>query len=110
MASRGDARLVIRAADVPLLPGAFGYAAAGNIAGGLRRNQDYFAAHDGGIDIADDVDPTLATLLFDPQTSGGLLIALDPAAVEAFREACRQEGATAWEIGEVAAGSGIAVV
>jgi selenide, water dikinase len=110
MASRSEAQLRIRAAGVPLLPGALGYAAAGAIAGGLKRNRAYFETHDGGVAIANDVDPTLATLLFDPQTSGGLLLALDPTRIDAFRAACAAEGATAWEIGEVVEGAGVAVV
>jgi selenide, water dikinase len=110
MASRSDARLRIRAADVPSLPGALGYAAAGAIAGGLTRNRQYFESAGGGIAIAASVDPTLATLLFDPQTSGGLLIALDPARADAFQTACAAEGATAWEIGDVGQGVGISVI
>jgi selenide,water dikinase len=63
----------VRASDVPLLPGAQALAAAGNIAGGTRRNLE-----DASPDVAwhDDVTDTTRALLCDAQTSGGLLIAL----------------------------------
>jgi hypothetical protein len=73
MAERSGVALRIGAGSVPLLPGADRYAAGGAVAGGLGRNRRYFEAHAGGIALDPAVDPTLATLLFDPQTSGGLL-------------------------------------
>ncbi len=42
----------------------------------------------------------LTDILFDPQTSGGLLIAIDPDDLKAFERAAAQNGATFWVIGE----------
>jgi len=73
MAIASDATIEIEAARVPLLPGALDAVAAGAIPGGLRNNKD-FASCD--VENASTVDQTLLDLLYDPQTSGGLLIAL----------------------------------
>lgn len=58
---------------VPLLPGAREQALAGAIPGGLRNNRD-FASCDVAVSAA--VAPELELLLYDPQTSGGLLVSL----------------------------------
>ena len=92
MAAASDVTLVIDAAAVPLLPGAYDYAAAGAIPGGLRNNKDFAgcaaAARPG-------LDPVLELLLYDPQTSGGLLIAMpeeDVAKMQALYPPARRIG------------------
>jgi selenide,water dikinase len=109
MADKSEVGLRISADAVPLLPGTENYAAAGHIAGGLGRNRAYFETHRGGIRFAPDVDPTLQTVLFDPQTSGGLLFAVDPALADPFRAAFGVAGVPLWQIGEVVVGAGIDV-
>jgi selenide,water dikinase len=108
-AEKSGVGLRIAADAVPLLPGTENYAAAGHIAGGLGRNRDFFTAHGGGVRVAADVDPTLHTVLFDPQTSGGLLFAVDPEHAEAFRDAFAAAGLDLWQFGEVVPGAGIDV-
>lgn len=110
MAARGDAALRIEASRVPLLPGARAYAEQGNVAGGLGRNRDHFVGGDPGVRVADGVDPVVATLLFDPQTSGGLLLAVDPDRADAFLAACAERSVTVWEIGSAVPGRGVEVV
>ncbi len=100
----------ISAGAVPLLPGTREYAEAGYIAGGLGRNRAYFEGNGGGIRFADEVDATSQTILFDPQTSGGLLFAVDPAQADAFQAAFAEAGVSLWRIGEVVQGAGIDVV
>ena len=51
--------------------------------------------------FADDVDEALRRLFFDPQTSGGLLIALAPDVADAFLGALIERGVMARDIGEV---------
>jgi selenide,water dikinase len=109
MAEKSDVGLCISADAVPLLPGTESYAAAGHIAGGLGRNRAYFETHRGGIRFAPDIDATLQTVLFDPQTSGGLLFAVDPAEADAFRADFSQARLPLWQIGDVVAGAGIDV-
>jgi selenide,water dikinase len=65
--------MVIDSAAVPLFPEAKEYALAGLIPGGLNRNRDYRKKM---VDMNAKVPPYLQDLLYDPQTSGGLLIAV----------------------------------
>jgi selenide,water dikinase len=110
MAERSGVALRILAAAVPLLPGALAYARDGAIPGGLNRNRQYFEGHNGGIRIDPAVEPALATLLFDPQTSGGLLVAVPVADLPGLRQAFEAAGVRHAEIGSVEPGSGIVVV
>lgn len=89
---------VIEAGALPLLPDALALAEGGFRCGGLGRNRDYYGHL---VDVADAVSPALQDLLYDPQTSGGLLIALPPADADAL---VRDVGAT--RIGVVESGSG----
>jgi selenide,water dikinase len=56
------------------------------------------------------IDQANQMLLFDPQTSGGLLLAVPPDRIDALLARAREINQPAWEIGEVIAGSGIEVV
>ena len=78
VAERSNVRLVVDMATVPLYPGALAAAEAGTRTGGDARNRDYVT---GRLDIAPAVSVALDALAHDPQTSGGLLAAIDPTAV-----------------------------
>jgi len=65
--------ILLDAASIPMLPGALDYARQGAIPGGLNNNRE-FASCD--VAIMATLDPGIEDLLYDPQTSGGLLIAL----------------------------------
>ena len=67
---------------VPLLDGVRGALAAGYVTGGATRNADWVSPE---VDWNDTGDEWRA-LLSDPQTSGGLLVALAPERVAAYRE------------------------
>lgn len=70
----GDSvEVAVDAANLPLLPGADEFAAMGLIPGGMYRNRDFVGVL---CDIAPSVPRETADIAFDPQTSGGLLIAL----------------------------------
>jgi selenide,water dikinase len=75
MVDRSGVAATIDANAVPLLPGALESAAAGGHTGGEGRNRDWAAPH---VSIDEQIPPHLAALLYDPQTSGGLLIACGP--------------------------------
>jgi len=90
----GHAAQMARASGVTLrlapradwfLPRTLELAAAGEVAGGLRNNRAYYAA---AVSAAG-VDPTMELALYDPQTSGGLLIAIGPRKFEALARALR---------------------
>jgi selenide,water dikinase len=109
MASGVAAQLEV--GEVPLHVGVLELIARQVYAGGLRANRDYFAPRVVGRDEAESAalatggkaDPLLLAL-FDPQTSGGLLIAVPGERREALLEGLRGAGAGAWAIGEVVHG------
>jgi selenide,water dikinase len=107
MASRSGVRVVIEASRVPALPGALAYAAQGVTTGGAARNREGLVGH---VAIADGIDAAVEALLYDPQTSGGLLIALPPAAAEAVASRLQADGLPGAIIGRIEAGEGVRVV
>ncbi len=109
MAAASDVGVRIRASAVPLLPGARDYAAQGTLPGGLNRNVDYFLA-DGRVRFDESIDPTLRDLLIDPQTSGGLLVAVAAENAGSFERAASARGVDAVWIGDVQAGEGVVVI
>jgi selenide,water dikinase len=73
MASGSQVTFVLDTRTMPLLPGARRLAELGTLTGGCRRNRDYLKDT---IAIAPSVRESLAEIALDPQTSGGLLIAV----------------------------------
>ena len=73
MASGSGVTVVLEARRMPLLPGSRRLAQQGFLTGGCRRNRDYLKDK---IAIDPSVSSQLIEIAFDPQTSGGLLIAL----------------------------------
>jgi selenide, water dikinase len=98
-ASKAAARL--QAAAVPLLPGAADLAAAGFISGGTRANTARISPFT-HLDPA--VPAELAVLLYDAQTSGGLLLAAPPKTAPALLADLRDRDLPAALIGEVTPG------
>jgi selenide,water dikinase len=90
MALASGVTLEIAAAEVPLLPGALDYARQGAVPGGLKNNREFASCV---VAKSGEIAPELEDLLYDPQTSGGLLISLpeaDAAAlVRSVARACR---------------------
>lgn len=101
--------LRFEAAALPLLPGALAYARRGIAPGGLGRNRAHVEA-DGYTRYGPAVEEAHRLIASDPQTSGGLLIALPPAAADELLGRCAAAGEPCWAIGEVVDGSGIEVV
>lgn len=79
MAERADATFVIDTAVLPSYVDVLDAIRAGVKTGGDARNRQAVESH---VRVSDGVDPAFATLVFDPQTSGGLLAAVDPSAVD----------------------------
>jgi selenide, water dikinase len=93
--------IVIHADSVPVFPGTRELADMGMIPGGLHRNRDFRKAM---VKVGKDVDEFAADIIYDPQTSGGLLIAVAGNKVEKLLEKLHGAGITeAAVIGEVTA-------
>ena len=102
MAAASGVTLRIDAASVPVIEGAEALAAA-NVPGGGRTNETHFGAR---VTAAAGIAADRLLVAYDPQTSGGLLIAVQPAHLEALREGLLAAGAGAWVIGRVEAAAG----
>lgn len=92
MAAASGVTLEIDSARVPLLPGALDAIRAGGVSKGLRNNREFAEC---AVAAPAAMDPALLELLYDPQTSGGLLITLpepDATALELRLPAARRIG------------------
>jgi selenide,water dikinase len=101
MVEGADVGMVIDSAAVPFFPEAKELAEMGMIPGGLHRNRDFRKSM---IDIAEGIPRYLEDILFDPQTSGGLLITVPAPKAAELLDKMHTEGVTeAAIIGEVVA-------
>ena len=97
---------VVRSGDVPVWERALKLAAEGHYPGGLKNNRSYL----GDYVTADGVNEDVLLPLYDPQTSGGLLVSAPPEEAEGYVRALRERGETAEIVGEVVEAPGIRVV
>jgi selenide,water dikinase len=104
MASASQVMFRLYFAEIPLLPGARLYSEREMYPGGLERNRDFVLPH---VHFADSIDAANRGILFEPETSGGLLIALEPGQARSYVAQAEIDGIDAHIIGEVADGSGI---
>jgi selenide,water dikinase len=98
MACASKATIELFACAVPLLDGAQELAAEGMLTSGDKTNREYVGAD---IEIAPSVDVNLLKLLFDPQTAGGMLIAVSEDKAEALLRTLREKYPRAQIIGRV---------
>ncbi len=106
MAAASDVRIVIEAAKAPELPGAAVYALQGLLTAGAGRNREGLAGH---VAIEDGVPDAAEHLLFDAQTSGGLLVALPPDAASAMVDRLHADRLPGAIVGHVEPGDGVVV-
>ncbi len=104
MASRSGVRLAIDAASLPSLPGARELAAAGVRTGGDRRNREYAGGH-----VESSAGPEHEALAYDPQTAGGLLVAVPAAKAAVLAATFADRGLELYRIGTVQRGNGVAL-
>jgi selenide, water dikinase len=105
MAKGSGVTLAIDVAAVSLLDGALDLV-DGNTPGGGRTNVQHFGA---GVSQDQGLDARRVQLLYDPQTSGGLLAAIPASEAAAAVRALAESGVTAHVIGSVEAGHAVAV-
>ena len=97
MARASGAVVAIDVQAVPLLDGALDLVGE-NTPGGGRTNLQHFG---GGVAAAAGLDPRRVQLLYDPQTSGGLLVAIAPEAVAAALAGLARAGVSAHQVGSI---------
>jgi len=99
MIQDSDVGLTIRADQVPLFDGALSYCGQGLIPGGLTRNRNYRSSM---VQLEGPLAPAGVDLLYDPQTSGGLLAAIPAEHAGRVVQRMQEQGLThAAVIGEV---------
>ncbi len=98
MASQAGVDFEIDSESLPWLPGALDHGSAEVFPGGTWRNLAHFAPH---VTFGDGVTKSVQNLLWTPETSGGLLVALPSENVATFIEHC-----PASVVGRITAGSG----
>ena len=96
---------VVHRADVPVWERSVSLAAEGCYPGGLESNREYLE----GRVFAEGVSPEALLPLYDPQTSGGLLVAAPEDQVSALVSSLERYGAPGAVVGEVVEGSGVRV-
>jgi selenide,water dikinase len=106
MAEASGVALHFDYARIPFVKGARKYSEMWAFPGGASDNRAYFSPH---VHFEPSIDEASQMLLFDPQTSGGLLLGIPQDKLAAFQGRARELGQPAWVIGEVSAGSGIEV-
>jgi selenide, water dikinase len=98
MALASNVSLVLSSASVPTITGALDCIRAGYIPGGLRANRDFAECL---VEYENGIPEELKTILFDPQTAGGLFISVAGGDSAALIRALHSADVTAVEIGEV---------
>lgn len=106
MAEKSGVRLRFSVERLPFLEGAIRYADEWLFPAGTCRNEACFGRH---VDFAAEVPDEMRQLLFTPETSGGLLLAVAPDKADALNAAFAGAGQPIWIVGEVATGEGVEV-
>ena len=106
MAQASGVSLKFDLASVPFLTGARTYAEKGIFPGGAFDNRKHFETK---VEFAASIDEPDQMLLFDPQTSGGLLLGVPREKLDSFLVRAGELDQSVWTIGEVQPGSGIKV-
>lgn len=106
MASGSNVTIRLQGSALPLMSGAADMAKMGIIPGGAYRNMDYVKPHFRMLETAEQYQADLAA---DPQTSGGLLIALPPADAESLLAVLRDFAPWSTIVGRVLPHTGAAI-
>ena len=106
MAEASGVGLEIHFEQVPLFSGALEYANLGTFPGGSLDNKKFFEDR---VEFESGLTEAEQLLLFDAQTSGGLLLAVPGKLIERMAESARSEDIPFWRIGMVREGSGITI-
>ena len=97
MAEGAGLTAVLRYEDVPLMDDVEEFARMGIIPAGTYRNHDYFADR---VRVSEALPQVAADVLFDPQSSGGLMFAIGPDEADEFQDVLSAEGIDSNVVGE----------
>ena len=106
MANASSVSLKLNFADIPFISGARKYAEQGIFPGGAFDNKKHFEPN---VQFSPSVDEPDQMLLFDPQTSGGLLLGVPRSSLDVFMSRAQELGQAVWVIGNVEEGTGIEI-
>lgn len=106
MANASSVSLRLEFAKIPFISCARKYAEKGCFAGGAFDNKSHFESQ---VKFADSIDEENQMLLFDPQTSGGLLLGVPQENLDALIARAGEAHQAVWVIGRVEAGAGVHV-
>jgi selenide,water dikinase len=98
IALASNVSLLLHSAKVPILEGALECVRAGHIPGGLKANREFAECM---VEYQSGIAEEVKTILFDPQTAGGLLISVALEDSTRLTRALHAAGVPAIEIGEV---------
>jgi selenide, water dikinase len=104
MVTASGAGVHLRAGDLPVLPGALPLAEKGYWSGGMKRNRRHLEGTFGSrgqLALDPSLPDALVGLLFESETSGGLIFGVAPERAAAAREGFSRRRESCWEIGEV---------
>jgi selenide,water dikinase len=104
VAKASGVTLRIESSQVPVFPGAYELGRAGHMSGASKRGR---VALESEVRIAAGVDETLASLCFDAETSGGLLISIPRDSAAALERELAKRGVLVRAIGEMVAPTGV---
>ena len=107
MANASHVGLAFEFSKMPFLAGARRYAEMGCFPGGAFDNQAHFKSQ---VRFPGRLDEPGQMLLFDPQTSGGLLLGVPQEQLDDFLARAKELSQPVWEVGQVRAGGGIELV
>jgi selenide,water dikinase len=113
MIEASKAGLRLRSKDLPVLPGALALAEKGHWSGGVKRNRRYIESTLGArgqLVIDGSLPEPMINLLFESETSGGLLFAVPRERAGDVLDRFKARGEPCWEIGEVTTEISISVV
>jgi selenide,water dikinase len=89
MAIASQVGMVIKSDAIPVFAETMDYAKLGLVPGGAYSNRQFFSCK---VEVQSDIRDLLVDILYDPQTSGGLLISLPSGEAEKLVDALKKEG------------------
>jgi selenide,water dikinase len=107
MAEASNLRLQFSVKDIPFVSCAHKYSNMWTFPGGASDNRNYYGSR---VNFAPGLSEEMQMLLFDPQTSGGLLLGVPASSLPEFKRRAGQVDQPVWVVGQVMDGQGIEVI